>query len=92
MLNIKCFGLEHIGDAIFRFRKYVRSGVLRRFLLIEKCRLTAHDLRMWEIEIIDGVGMMLKSPTEYRAEDVRLPKQVTERVLKAKEKKEMELS
>ena len=84
------FGLEHIGDAIFRFRKYVRGGVLRRFLLIEKCRLTAHDLRMWEIEIIDGVGMVLKSPTEYRAEDVRLPRQVAEKVLKAKEKKEME--
>jgi len=32
----------------------------------------------------------LKSPTEYRAEDVRLPRQVAEKVLKAKEKKEME--
>jgi len=86
------FGIEHVADGIIRFRRFIRGGRLRRFILIEKMRQTNHDLRMWEIEIIDGVGLKLLRPVELRREDVVLPPSVTSRIIHAKESKEEELS
>lgn len=86
------FGIEHVADGIIRFRRFIRGGRLRRFILIEKMRQTNHDLRMWEIEIIDGVGLKLVRPVELRREDLVLPSSVTRRIIQAKENKEEELS
>ncbi|MHA1593295.1 MAG: KaiC domain-containing protein [Candidatus Baldrarchaeia archaeon] len=74
------FGVEHVADGIIRFFRSHRYGKLRRFLMIEKMRQTPHDTRLWEVEIIDGKGMILKAPTPLRAEDVRLPRHVMERI------------
>jgi KaiC/GvpD/RAD55 family RecA-like ATPase len=43
------WGIEHIADGIIRFRRFVRNGVLRRYILIEKMRQTPHSLQMHEI-------------------------------------------
>jgi len=80
------FGVEHIADGIIRFRRYIRSGILHRYLIIEKMRQTNHDLRMWEIEIVNGVGLRLIRPVESRREDTVLPSKVIRRILEAKEK------
>ena len=85
------FGIEHIADGIIRFRRFVRNGVLRRYLLIEKMRQTAHSLVMHEITIIDGKGLVILGPTTQRREDVELPTEVIKRVKRAKESKEAEL-
>jgi len=85
------FGIEHIADGIIRFRRFVRNGVLRRYLLIEKMRQTAHSLVMHEITIIDGKGLVILGPTTQRREDVDLPTEVIKRVKRAKESKEAEL-
>lgn len=74
------FGVEHVADGIIRFFRSHASGRLRRFLMIEKMRQTPHDTRLWEVEILDGQGMVLKAPTPLRAEDVRLPRHVMERI------------
>jgi len=78
------FGVEHISDGIIRFRRLVRSGRLRRFILIEKMRQTPHDLRLYEIDIKDGVGLVVLGPVELRREDVALPWSVAKKVLEAK--------
>ncbi len=85
------FGVEHVADGIIRFRKAVVGGVLRRYVLIEKMRQTQHDLRMHEIEIIDGVGMRVRRPTEYRKEDTVLPRRVIEKILEAEERRRREI-
>ncbi|MHA1616486.1 MAG: KaiC domain-containing protein [Candidatus Njordarchaeales archaeon] len=85
------FGIEHVADGIIRFRRFVREGELRRYLIVEKMRQTDHDLRMWEIKIIDGIGMKLVRSVEYRKEDFVLPKKVVERIVSAREEKEKEL-
>jgi len=85
------FGIEHIADGIIRFRRFVRGGRLRRFLIIEKMRQTNHDLRLWEIDIVDGVGLRLLRPASISREDVSLPYSVTQKILKAREEKEAEL-
>ncbi len=85
------FGVEHVADGIIRFRKAVVGGVLRRYVLIEKMRQTQHDLRMHEIEIIDGVGMRVKRSTEYRKEDTVLPRRVIEKILEAEERRRREI-
>jgi KaiC domain protein len=85
------FGIEHIADGIIRFRRFVRNGVLRRFILIEKMRQTAHSLHMHEITIIDGKGLIILGPVQERKEDVSLPKHVTEKILKSIKEKEAEL-
>ncbi|MGQ4914666.1 MAG: KaiC domain-containing protein [Candidatus Asgardarchaeia archaeon] len=85
------FGLEHIADGIIRFKRFVRGGQLKRFLLIEKMRQTDHNLHMWEISIVNGVGMKLSKPTPLRKEDIALPKKVVEEIRKTEEKKEKEL-
>ncbi len=78
------FGVEHISDGIIRFRRMVRSGRLRRFILIEKMRQTPHDLRLYEIDIRDGVGLVVLGPVEMRREDVALPWSVMRKVVEAK--------
>jgi KaiC domain protein len=84
------FGVEHIADGILRFRRYIRQGVLRRYLLVEKMRQTSHSLIMHEITIIDGRGLMIIGPVGRRREDVALPGKVTKRVLSAQKAKEAE--
>ncbi|MEM4575857.1 MAG: KaiC domain-containing protein [Candidatus Nezhaarchaeales archaeon] len=85
------FGVEHVADGIIRFRKSVLGGVLRRFIMIEKMRWTPHDKRMYEIDIVDGKGLVVIGPTAMRREDMALPQKVTEKITKAKEKNEKEI-
>lgn len=85
------FGVEHIADGILRFRRFVRNGVLRRFLLVEKMRQTPHSLVMHEITVVDGKGLVVIGPTRRRKEDVTLPRQVTEKIVSAQKSKEAEL-
>ena len=85
------FGVEHVADGIIRFRKAVVGGTLRRYVIVEKMRQTQHDLRMHEIEILDGVGMRVKRPTPYRKEDFALPKSVVDRILEAEMKRRREI-
>ncbi len=54
------FGIEHVADGIVRFRRSIASGYLRRYVIVEKMRQTEHDLRMYEVEIVNGVGIRLK--------------------------------
>ncbi len=85
------FGVEHVADGIIRFRKAIVGGVLRRYVIIEKMRQTQHDLRMHEIDIVDGVGMVVKGPTPYRREDTALPRSVIDRIIEAERRKKREI-
>jgi len=85
------FGIEHIGDGIIRFRKAVVKGELKRYVIVEKMRHTDHDLKMYEIEIVNGYGMRVKKPTIYRKEDIVLPKSVSEKFIESEERKYYEL-
>ncbi len=85
------FGLEHIADGIIRFRRAVRNGILRRYLLIEKMRQTPHDLRMYEISIVEGKGLVILRPTSERVEDITLPRSVTKRIIEAQRRAEEEI-
>ncbi|MGQ9515572.1 MAG: KaiC domain-containing protein [Thermoproteota archaeon] len=85
------FGVEHIADGIIRFRRSVRNGVLRRYLLIEKMRQTPHSLNLHEISILDGKGIVVRWPVQERKEDVGLPRDVTERIIEVQKNKEAEL-
>lgn len=82
------FGLEHIADGIIRFRKRLIGGRLCRFIICEKMRQTPHDLRAYEIDIIDGRGLVVKHPLRFRVEDTRLPYVVLSRILRAKRRAE----
>ena len=83
------FGIEHIADGIIRFRRFVRGGVLRRFMLIEKMRQTPHSLTMHEVIIIDGRGMTVR-PARITKEDVALPTPVVNRIIRASREREVE--
>ena len=85
------FGIEHVADGIIRFRKAIRNGALKRYFIIEKMRQTPHDLRMYEIEIVNGVGIVVKRPTIYRKEDIVLPEHVREKIIEVKKRKESEI-
>ena len=82
------WGMEHVADGIIRFRRFVRGGVLRRYVMVEKMRQTLHDLRMYEISIEDGRGLVVLRPADMRAEDVALPSKVTEKIVRARKKEE----
>ena len=84
------FGIEHIADGIIRFRRFVRGGVLRRFMLVEKMRQTPHSLTMHEVIIIDGRGMVVR-PARITKEDVALPPVVMEKIARASREREAEL-
>jgi KaiC domain protein len=85
------FGVEHVADGIIRFRRSVRRGVLKRYVLVEKMRQTAHDTRMYEIDIINGKGMIVIGPASLRREDVSLPEDVMRRIKDQKKRSEKEL-
>jgi KaiC domain protein len=85
------FGVEHIADGILRFRRSVRQGHLRRYLLIEKMRQTAHSLSMHEVTVVDGRGLVVLGPVPERREDVSLPRSVVDRITSAQEAKEREI-
>ncbi|MBS7638791.1 KaiC domain-containing protein [Candidatus Bathyarchaeota archaeon] len=85
------WGIEHIADGIIRFRRVVRDGVLRRFLLVEKMRQTPHSLVMHELSIVDGKGLVILGPLEVRREDMALPRRVMERIQRASEKRDATL-
>lgn len=63
------WGIEHVADGIIRFRKAIKNGVLKRYIMVEKMRQTPHDLHLWEIEIIDGVGLVLLEKSNTRVEN-----------------------
>jgi KaiC domain protein len=85
------FGVEHIADGIIRFRRFVRGGVLRRYLLVEKMRQTPHSLVMQEVTVLDGRGLTLLGSAKQRREDVAVPSKVSEKVIKAAEEREKEM-
>ncbi len=85
------FGLEHIADGIIRFRRVVRGGELRKFLLVEKMRQTPHDLRMYEVIIEPGIGMRLMGPVKYRAEDFALPTSVSKKIVESRKRVKSEV-
>jgi len=85
------FGIEHVADGIIRFRKAVRGGILRRYMIIEKMRQTPHDRRMYEVDIVDGLGLVVKRPTMFRKEDISLPESVVRRIRESKKEREEEL-
>lgn len=78
------WGVEHVADGIIRFRRYIRGGELRRYVLVEKMRQTPHTLVMHEVDIIDSRGMIIRRPTPARKEDTALPEHVKRRILKSK--------
>lgn len=85
------WGVEHIADGIIRFRRSVRNGVLKRYILVEKMRQTNHSLQMYEIAIRPGRGLTIVKPVEMRREDISLPRHVIERIQKAAERREAEI-
>jgi len=85
------WGVEHIADGIIRFRRSVRNGVLKRYILIEKMRQTNHSLQMYEIAIIPGKGLTIVRPVEMRKEDISLPRHIIERIQRAAERREAEI-
>ena len=85
------FGVEHIADGIVRFRRAIREGRLKRYVIIEKMRQTPHDLRMYEIEIADGRGMVVLGPVGLRREDLVIPERVKWRIVRSREERESEI-
>ncbi|MEM3478442.1 MAG: KaiC domain-containing protein [Candidatus Bathyarchaeia archaeon] len=85
------WGIEHIADGIIRFRRAVRNGVLKRYILIEKMRQTNHSLQMYEVAILPGKGLTIVKPVEMRKEDISLPRHVMERIQRASERREAEI-
>ncbi len=85
------WGVEHIADGIIRFRRFVRNGVLRRYILVEKMRQTPHSLQMHEIAIEHGKGLLILGPVEERREDLALPRKVTEKIQRSAERRDVEL-
>ncbi|MEZ0345858.1 MAG: KaiC domain-containing protein [Infirmifilum sp.] len=79
------WGLEHIADAIIHFKRKVSGGVLTRYIIVEKMRQTPHDLRAWEIAIVDGKGLTLVRPLSRRVEDEVLPESVSRKIKKSVE-------
>jgi len=86
------WGVEHIADGIIRFRRAIKQGKLHRYMIVEKMRQTPHSLYMYEIDIVDGIGLVIVGPTSERKEDYALPKEVKEKIIKAKEKSSEEIS
>jgi len=82
------WGIEHVADGIIHFKRRVAGGVLQRYLIIEKMRQTPHDLRAWEIDIVNGRGLVLRRPLARRAEDETLPSSVFERIKRASREEE----
>ncbi|ADV64557.1 KaiC domain-containing protein [Desulfurococcus mucosus] len=77
------FGIEHVADGVIRLRKSVVKGFLKRFLVIEKMRLTNHDQRVFEIEVVDGVGVRVNGPVKASRWDLALPPDVVARLIES---------
>ncbi|MEM0091006.1 MAG: KaiC domain-containing protein [Saccharolobus sp.] len=86
------FGVEHVADGIIRFRRTIKNGELHRYIIIEKMRQTDHDKHLWEIDIINGKGIVLKSRLEERREDYALPENVKKKITESTKKNEKEFS
>jgi KaiC domain protein len=82
------WGVEHIADGIIRFSIIIRGGQLKRYILIEKMRQTNHSLSLHEIEIRPGVGLTIVGASEMRVEDIRLPKGVVDKIIRARQEEE----
>ncbi|MEM1640249.1 MAG: KaiC domain-containing protein [Acidilobaceae archaeon] len=85
------WGVEHVADGIIKFRRVVRGGTLKRYVIVEKMRQTPHDTRVHEIDIINGKGMVVVRPAVLVREDLVLPEDVTKKISKAKSKSLREL-
>ena len=85
------WGVEHIADGIIRFRRILRGGELRRFIVIEKMRQTNHSRYLYEIDIKPGIGMTILGRVRRRVEDYKLPSEVVRKILEAKLRSEEEL-
>ncbi len=85
------WGVEHIADGIIRFRRILRGGELRRFIVIEKMRQTNHSRYLYEIDIKPGIGMTIIGRVRRRVEDYKLPSEVVRKILEAKLRSEEEL-
>ncbi len=68
------FGIEHVADGIVRFRRIIRGGRLRKFIVIEKMRQTDHDKYVWEVDVINGRGFVLLGKVDEKVEDFKLMK------------------
>ncbi|MEM3351871.1 MAG: KaiC domain-containing protein [Saccharolobus sp.] len=86
------FGVEHVADGIIRFRRTIKNGELHRYIIIEKMRQTDHDKHLWEIDIINGKGIVLKSRLEERREDYALPENVKKKITESTKNNEKEFS
>lgn len=78
------FGVEHIADGVIRFRRLLRSGELKRFIVIEKMRQTDHSRYLHEIDIKPDVGLVVLGRVERRVEDYKLPPEVMRKIVEAK--------
>lgn len=85
------FGVEHVADGIIRFRKSIIGGVLRRFVIVEKMRQTDHDKRVFEIDIVNGKGMVVIGPYKLSRGDFSLPFSVLAKMIEAEARKESEI-
>ncbi len=82
------WGIEHIADGIIRFRRLLRSGELKRFVIIEKMRQTNHNRYLHEIDIKPDIGMVVLRRVDMRVEDYKLPTDFVRKMLEAKRKSE----
>ncbi|MEM1927913.1 MAG: KaiC domain-containing protein [Acidilobaceae archaeon] len=85
------WGVEHVADGIIKFRRAIRGGVLKRYVIIEKMRQTPHDTRVHEIEIVDKKGMIVKGPAVVSRGDLALPEDVSRRISRARDRALREL-
>jgi len=85
------FGVEHVADGIIRFRKRIINGRLRRFLIVEKMRQTPHDTQVYEIDIIDGKGLVVLKPYRVTREEIAMPYSVIKKIIEAEIRKNLEL-
>jgi len=60
------FGVEHVADGIIRFKRIIKGGALRRYLVVEKMRQASHSPIMYEVEVVDGHGLKIHVPPEHR--------------------------
>ncbi|MGQ4891265.1 MAG: KaiC domain-containing protein [Candidatus Njordarchaeia archaeon] len=84
------FGIEHVADGIIRLRKRIVGGTLKRYLIIEKMRQTAHDLRVWEITVENGKGIIFIKPAKYTRGDFALPEEVMRKIKESKQENNFE--
>ncbi|MEM1655913.1 MAG: ATPase domain-containing protein [Nitrososphaerota archaeon] len=77
-----------MADGIIRFRRVLRGGELKRFVIIEKMRQTNHSRYLHEVDIRPGVGLVVLGRVDRRAEDYKLPPDVMRKILEAKRRAE----